>query len=194
MTRARSSAGAEPLPLYQRILGDDWHALPEPIRRMHRPHGNCWEAEGIATVERGSGLLSRLVGALIGFPGAGRDVPVNVAFALKPSGERWRRTFAGRSFESFQWAGAGRDTLLMERFGVLTFGLALVFDGRKLHLVVRSWTLLGIPLPLALAPGGQTYEFVEHGRFCFHVEIRHPLTGLIVRYAGWLELCNPASA
>lgn len=142
----------------------------------------------------GSGLLSRLVGALIGFPKAGWNVPVNVAFALKQSGELWRRTFAGRTFESFQWAGAEGNTLLMERFGALTFGLALVFDGRRLNLLVRNWKLLGIPLPPALAPGGQTYEFVEHSRFHFHVEIRHPLTGLIVRYAGWLELCNPASA
>lgn len=193
MTHARYSTGAEPLPLYQRILGDDWHALPEPIRLMHSPRGDRWEAEGIATVERGSGVLSRIVGALVGFPRAGRNVPVNVVFALKQSGELWRRTFAGRSFESFQWAGAGRNTLLMERFGALTFGLTLVFDGRKLNLVVRSWTLLGIPLPPVLLPGGQTYEFVEHGRFHFHVEISHPLTGLIVRYAGWLVLSDAAS-
>jgi hypothetical protein len=44
----------------------------------------------------------------------------------------------------------------------------------------------GIPLPRALAPRGDSYEFVEAGRFHFHVEIDHPFTGLIVRYRGWL--------
>ena len=29
-------------------------------------------------------------------------------------------------------------------------------------------------------------ESAEDGRFNFHVEISHPLTGLIVRYRGWL--------
>jgi hypothetical protein len=35
-------------------------------------------------------------------------------------------------------------------------------------------------------PVGDSYEFVEQGRFRFHVEIGHKLTGLIVRYRGWL--------
>jgi hypothetical protein len=195
MTGRSDKSFSHLLPLYQRVLGDVWNTLPEPIQAMHRPTGDKWAAEGIATVERGAGLLSRLVGALIGLPQAGQNVPVKVVFESKRSGESWRRTFAGRSFESFQWAGTGRARkLLMERFGVLTFGLELVFDGEKLHLIVRNWRLLGIPLPAALAPAGRTYEFVEHGRFRFHVEIVHPLTGLIVRYQGWLVAADQASA
>jgi len=45
---------------------------------------------------------------------------------------------------------------------------------------------LGLRLPRALAPTGNSYEFSEAGRFNFHVEIAHPMTGLIVRYQGWL--------
>jgi hypothetical protein len=52
--------------------------------------------------------------------------------------------------------------------------------------VVRRWSACGIPLPRALAPRGDSYEFVEAGRFHFHVEIATPITGLIVRYRGWL--------
>jgi len=55
-----------------------------------------------------------------------------------------------------------------------------------MRLVVRRWSLFGIPMPLALAPRGNSYEFAEGGRFHFHVEIRHPFTGLIVGYRGWL--------
>jgi hypothetical protein len=43
-----------------------------------------------------------------------------------------------------------------------------------------------VPLPRRLAPAGDAYEHAEDGRFNFHVEITHPLTGLIVRYRGWL--------
>jgi len=62
-----------------------------------------------------------------------------------------------------------------------------VLDGGRLRLVVRRWSLLGLSLPLGLAPGGEAWESAVDGRFRFHVEIRHPWTGLIVRYRGWLE-------
>jgi len=51
---------------------------------------------------------------------------------------------------------------------------------------MRRWSLFGLSLPLALAPRINAHEFAEAGRFRFHVEISHPLTGLIVRYRGWL--------
>ena len=33
-------------------------------------------------------------------------------------------------------------------------------------------------------------ESVNARKFCFDVEIAHPLTGLIVRYRGWLVAAN----
>jgi hypothetical protein len=112
---------------------------------------------------------------------------VKVSFHARDGQEIWRRSFAGKSFSSIQYEGRGRfDRLLCERFGPLTFGLALVVDGGRLRLVVRRWSFFGLPLPLALAPGGDSHEFADQGRFNFHVEIAHPLTGLIVRYRGWL--------
>jgi hypothetical protein len=106
-----------------------------------------------------------------------------------------RATFAGRSFTSFQSAGRGTSAhLLRERFGPLSFDLALVVEGTKLCLVVRRWSLWGLPLPLLLAPGGDSYETVIDDRFHFHVEIRHSLIGLIVGYCGWLEIRPRADA
>jgi hypothetical protein len=178
-----SLAGA---PLYHRLLGDAWVELPAPVRAMHDLNAEL-VAEGVATVERGNGLLARVVARLFGFPQVGDAVPLTVSFRVRAGREHWRRTFAGRSFTSVQEEGRGRcDRLLCERFGPLTFGIALVLDGRRMRLVVRRWSLLGIPLPRALAPGGNSYEFAEDGRFRFHVEIGHPWTGLIVGYRGWL--------
>jgi hypothetical protein len=102
--------------------------------------------------------------------------------------EHWRRSFGGKSFVSHQSAGLGRSArLLVERFGPFCFSLALTFDGSRLHLVTRRWSVIGIPLPLWLAPGGDSYEHVQDGRFRFHVEITQRWIGLIVRYRGWLE-------
>jgi hypothetical protein len=46
--------------------------------------------------------------------------------------------------------------------------------------------LFGLPLPRILAPRIAAHESAPDGRFHFHVEIAHPLTGLIVRYRGFL--------
>jgi uncharacterized protein DUF4166/saccharopine dehydrogenase-like protein len=179
------TADGERQPLYRRLLGAAWATLPAPLQVMHSL-GDRIVAEGRATVERGNGLLARLIAALFGFPRAGRDVPVRVDFERRGNAEIWRRTFAGRSFASAQSAGSGRsDHLIVERFGPFAFGLAVLADSR-LQLVLRRWSFLGLPLPLWLAPGGDAYEYAADGRFHFHVELAHPLTGLIVRYRGWL--------
>jgi hypothetical protein len=65
--------------------------------------------------------------------------------------------------------------------------MAPVWDGARLSLVLRRWSVFGVALPMWLCPGSQAHETVEDGRFAFDVAISHPMTGLIVRYKGWLE-------
>ena len=143
---------------------------------------------GRAEIDRGKGPLARIAAVLVGFPPAGKDVPVEVRFEPKNGGELWTRTFAGHAFSSVQEEGRGRfEGLLVERFGPIAFGLAVIVEDGRLRLVLRRWTALGIPLPLFLAPRSNAFEEEADGRFRFHVEIAHPLTGLIVRYRGWLE-------
>jgi hypothetical protein len=175
-------------PLYRRILGDAYATLPQPLQVMHELRSEL-TATGVASVERGNGLLARLAAAIVGFPPAGDDVPVKVTFRLKHGRELWQRDFAGQRFESTQEEGEGRNArLLCERFGPLNFAMALVIEGERMQLVMRHCSLCGVPLPLALAPRIDAYEYVEAGRFRFHVGISHPLTGSIVRYRGWLVL------
>src|SRR5258706_16006842 len=170
-------------PLYQRILGDVSESLPSSLIKMH----DCKKAEGLANVEVGKTLLARLMVKILGFPEAGRDVPVQVSFISNDGGELWQRTFAGKSFASFQMEGHDlSERLLSERFGPVTFVMALVVSPDKLSLVIRRWTIFGIPLPLFLAPLGNSFEYVAERLFCFQVAIRHPITGLIVYYQGWL--------
>ena len=174
---------SEQEPLYQRLLGSAWNSLPESLKRLH-----CSQrAEGRATVQAGRNLLALLVRKLFGFPESGRDILVQVSFQRKDGVERWIRTFSGTSFSSLQSEGQGlSEKLLNEQFRPFTLGFALVTEAGKLCLIVRRWSILGLPLPLSLAPRGNVFESDEEGRFCFHVEITHPITGLIVQYQGWL--------
>ena len=172
--------------LYASLLGRAWEELPAEIRDMHDLDGTKRVA-GRASVKRGRNPLARLAGWIMGFPQASEDVPVDVTFARAGEEETWTRTFGSSHFSSRQLAGRGRShRLLCERFGPLTFAMALVLEGDRLRLVLRRWSLLGLPLPLWLAPRSNAFETSEDGRFRFHVEISHPLSGPIVTYAGWL--------
>jgi hypothetical protein len=183
----RENTGS-PRAVYRRILGPAYDGLPVSLRDLHDLDERL-AATGSAVIERGEGLIARLIADAAGFPRPGRDVPVTVEFQRDGSGELWRRNFSGQIFTSRQEAGQGRfDRLLCERFGPLAFGMALVVDADRLRLVLRGWSLFGLPMPLWLAPSCEAYECEEDGRFRFFVELRHRLTGLIVRYQGWLEL------
>ena len=135
----------------------------------------------------GQPSLARLIAAVVGFPRASADTPVSVTFDCFDTAEVWTRKFGDAVFASRQFEGRGRsERLLCERFGPLTFAMALVLSGDRLSLVLRSWRLFGILLPMWIGPSVKAYETVEDGRFRFDVKIRHPLAGLIVGYRGWL--------
>lgn len=174
-------------PLYRRILGDAYDALPPRLRELHGTSARR-QWRGHARVAHGGGFLAKLVRAVVGFPKAGENVPVTVAFTPQGDAELWTRTFDGRSFSSLQYEGEGKDArLLVERFGAVSFSLALVREGGKLLLVPRRWSFLGVPMPHSLLPRGVSFEYEDNGRFHFDVEIAMPMVGRIVHYQGNLE-------
>jgi len=172
-------------PLYPQLLGSAFKRLPQALQALHGSDSKRkWT--GLAQVRKGHGLMASVLRTLIGFPGAG-SMPVSVTFTPENGGERWTRNFGGKIFNSLQTAGTGDDQyLLVERFGIAAFSLALMVENRRLCLVPRRWTLLNIPMPKALLPKGVSFETEENGKFHFDVEISAPLVGLIVAYKGSL--------
>jgi hypothetical protein len=180
-------------PLYTSLLGEARNRLPPAIRAMHEVDRSL-TAEGRARVTRGPRWLGRLVATIIGFPKAKADTSIRVQFDVSNKVETWTRRFGNKSFHSYQFAGRGRsDRLLCERFGPLTFAMALVVSPERLSLALRRWSVFGFPMPMSLCPRTESYESAEDGRFNFHVKISHPLTGLIIQYDGWLEPIKTAS-
>jgi Domain of unknown function (DUF4166)/Saccharopine dehydrogenase NADP binding domain len=173
-------------PLYRQILGSAFDALPPTVRQLHdSASSRHWS--GTAQIVRGKGLLARLIASIVGFPKSGNDIPVTVAFSPRDGGEIWTRTFARRSFSSFQTPGTNRDRhLLVERFGKMSFALALVIDNERLYFVPRGWSLLGVPMPDFLLPRGNSFEAEQNGQFQFDVTIEVPWVGLLVAYRGSL--------
>lgn len=180
----QNDAGA---PLYRKILGSAFYRLPSRVQELHDTAlPRRWT--GFAQVRRGPGLMAALVAALVGFPKAASRASVSVTFMPEGSAERWIRSFDGKSFSSLQSAGTGKNEhLLVERFGITSFAMALVVDTDRMFLVQRRWSVLGIPMPQFLLPIGSSFETVHEGQFCFDVQIALPLIGLIVAYQGSLD-------
>jgi hypothetical protein len=179
------------MPLYREILGSAFGALPPRLQELHGSNApRQWQ--GFAEVRRGRGVAAALIAALVGFPKTASRMPVTVTFSPKHGGENWVRSFDGTPFSSMQSAGTGKDRhLLVERFGMASFSLALVLDDDRLLLIPRRWSLLGLPMPRFLLPTGASFETERDGQFCFDVKISMPLIGLIVAYRGSLRPSAP---
>jgi hypothetical protein len=170
-------------PLFSRAV--DLTSLPPALCDLHTVlDRRIWT--GQAEVQRGRGILSRLVAGLMRFPPASADTPVTVTMDRQGETELWTRQFAARRFRSRLSPPADGNGLI-ERFGPLSFRIALAADATGLAYPVTQGWCLGLPIPRWLLPVSTTRETVDdQGRACFDVALSHPLTGLIVRYRGWL--------
>lgn len=170
-------------PLFAVLLGPAFDALPGPVRALHVAQGGRRYA-GSVEVERGPGLLSRLVAFATHLPPAGSG-PLCVEIEASPQQERWTRFIGGRAMPSRLW----RDgDVLCERLGLATFGFRLeVVDGAIAWRVVRVQAL-GVSLPARWFAGVGARESADGERYAFDVWASLPLAGLLVHYSGWLDV------
>ena len=171
------------LPLYARVMGKRFDALPPRIRAVHgilRDGG----ASGSATVAGAENAIAAMIARIVGFPPSG-TYPLHVHFTECDGVERWVRDFGGKRFES-QLRQYG--PWLVERFGPLRFGFDLISDRNGLTMEMRRWWLGPLRLPLMWAPRSRAREWEEAGSFHFDVPIALPLIGTLVHYRGWLTI------
>jgi hypothetical protein len=171
-------------PLFRRLLGADFDALPAPIRFIHggaprrRFAGRC-------RVERGTSVLSRILGVLASLPAAGADVSLHVTVEAGHSRETWKREFDGKALRS---RFGERDGLLEESMGALGLRYRLAAHARGIDWRPAAVRWLGVPLPLPWFREVRAGETVDpHGVYAFDVNVALPLAGLLVRYRGTLH-------
>lgn len=120
-----------PVSGFEMALGKDgFDALPAALQNFHKASGpSVWA--GVADIESGRSLSSKVLGMLFGFPRAGRNIPltVNIDRTTSSDGsatERWTRMFAGAKMSSvLEYSSSGRVT---EAFAPFTFTLPLTAD------------------------------------------------------------------
>lgn len=171
-----------PPPLYRRVMGERFAALPDAVRAVHSVHADGGAAGG-GRVARGTNPVARLIARVMRFPPSGTHA-LHVAFAERNGVESWTRDFGGHRFSSRLHERRG---LLVERFGLLAFGFALESTQEGLAMLMRRWTCFSIPMPLALGPRITAREWQEGPHFRFDVRIGLPLFGDVIHYAGALS-------
>jgi Domain of unknown function (DUF4166) len=169
--------------LYQSVLSVRFDALPAAVRELHS-HEASVIYRGRGSVERGNGLLSRLVGALMRFPPATPDTAMSVEFDIRDGVETWTREFAGHRFSSKL---SQNGIWLQESFGLVGIRFILETGPSGLEMIPVRWAVLGIPLPKWMWPQVIARECEADGRFQYFVESAMPLAGFVVRYQGWLN-------
>ncbi|MEZ2223294.1 DUF4166 domain-containing protein [Rhizobium sp. RCC_161_2] len=174
--------------LFERVLGENFAALPSAIRRVHDSRISK-RLEGRATVTRGDGIVAKLIGMAFGFPGSGDDIPTTVTIERRGDKETWTRQFGSAAFRSYLSPAPGnRPGGVTERFGLLSFDIDLGERLGRLYYPVVKGRIGPIPLPRFLTPRSDTVEQLglEDGRFHFSVNIDLPFFGHLVSYSGWL--------
>lgn len=167
-------------------------AMPGMVAALHADQPRTC-GRGIARVERGRGLVARLLALIIGFPPTALAMPLDIEISRSPGEERWTRRFAGQGCSSRM---TRRDNRVVEHFGPLAFAFDLEPIARGHRVVLRRWWCgprsLSLPLPLGLAPRIAASETDGNGRFGFDVRIALPLFGLLIAYRGSLLLVAEA--
>lgn len=181
-----STSTEQSVPLFERVLGPAWPALPRTVRDVHAGADAAMFA-GHAQVERGRNVIPRFLAGLFGFPEAGTDIPLRVVMRRTRAGETWARAFDRASFRSYLSKRGGADGVVTERFGALSFDIALSVEKGALIYTVLRGRAFGVPMPTFLLPGNETREYEQDGAFHFDVSLSAPMgLGLMVRYRGAL--------
>jgi len=175
--------------LFPILLGSRWDALPAPIRALHGDDAHI-DARGRVEVRGDTRWLPRRLRRMLRMPEPVADAPLRVEIRRDGSVETWTRYFPDACLESHlspspRWPGVFAERLGGAR---LTFGFA-VEDG-QLRWVTRDVRFLAMPLPLRWFDGIDARCSERDGRYRFDIAVRLPLVGLLVAYAGWLEIAN----
>ena len=186
-----------PTSLMQQALGQDWDALPAPLRRHYQfaSHTTVGTLD-VAYPRWMQPLLTglRQIGALV--HRRGERLPTQVAKRMDNDGltQRWHRDIRFADGQSIvfrsHWRYAGSNRLVEYVNPLLGLCMAVSVENGCLHYRGQHFELklgtLRLPLPEWLLLGHT--EIVEKPlddeRFIMNFHIRHPLFGETFRYGG----------
>jgi len=175
-----------PTALFPGLLGNDaWHALPAAVHAMHGD-APILHANGIADVAGACHFPAHCLRLLLGLPAPGPQQALALTIERHGTREIWTRRFTDRRMQS-TLDRRPDSPLLYERLGPATLGFVLHRDGDTIDWQLSSLHVFGVPMPRALRGKVLSRSGVRDGRYHFSVDVRLPVLGQLIAYAGWLE-------
>ena len=167
-------------------MGNKVQNLPSVVRDVHHlSNKRLWT--GVANIDVGKTPWAWMIRKLVGFPNAGNRVPIIFRREVLDDQEVWYRTFGRKTMITRFSTGQGRESrLIIERFGLLGVGTAMVERGGMLHVVPRTWNFLKLPMPNIFLPVASIVAAEKTGRYHFKLNVRVPWLGHVVTYSGHL--------
>jgi saccharopine dehydrogenase-like NADP-dependent oxidoreductase len=186
--RTQTREISAPAPLFRRLLGDAYDALPPVIRQAHEVHG-VLVLEGKADAASPDHVLGAWIARLFRLPRSGSNMPVRVEMRSEDDGsETWMRIYPGVTMRSNLRNADSATHQVTEVIGPLSIRLQWNPNERGLQLQTIRARMFGCPLPDFLRPRSHASETVDDdGQFHFDVPITLPLIGTIVHYTGSLK-------
>jgi hypothetical protein len=173
-------------PLFRQTLGRLFHLLPRPVKDQHGAL-DILLSRGRCDIERGKAWTARAVGWLFKFPPAGRDLPTLVTVIAGHGRELWHRDFGGRGiFTVLEPARKNGAPVIVERFGIVSFDLAVAEAEDGISLTVVGMRALGLAVPSWLWPRLRAVERGEAQRFHFDIDIDLSWGAKLIHYRGWV--------
>ncbi|MEO8673286.1 MAG: DUF4166 domain-containing protein [Tahibacter sp.] len=177
-------------------FGAHFSALHPRLQELHRVGG---QLRGTVRIDIGKGIagwIGRRLARRLGIPQNTRDCGFTVTISHHDGELHWSREFAGgsRMHSVFRPIGHWPDGYWIERSGPFELRLGVdVIDGGW-YWRLRAARLAGLPLPLAFLPTTRAHKRIRNDRYCFLVELSLPLLGMILSYAGDLDLVDSGVA
>lgn len=134
-------------------------------------------------MERGTGLLARLIARVAGLPSSGSDVAIEVEIERHGARETWTRRFGELEMRSVLEAS---HRYLEERLRGVRLCFELSADSGRIAWHLRRARFLFVPLPRSWFSGCTAYEAADGTRYRFDASAQLRGIGLVVRYRGWM--------
>jgi hypothetical protein len=173
--------------LYPRLLGEQWSALPEVLRRAHAPGGV--RLQGTFRIKRplrrGAGLLGRF----LRLPPPAESAPVLLEIIPEDEQEIWRRVINGATLNTQQWCDPSgflveRVSGIRLKFRVFREGDSIVYEQVGGARLFFPW----LPLPGFLSPRIVATETAISARQV-EVKVRVMFLGsLLIAYTGTIDI------
>ncbi|RYX96568.1 MAG: DUF4166 domain-containing protein [Comamonadaceae bacterium] len=185
--------------LFERVLGNDYARLAEPVRRFHRLAGrhvlHGWVETGAPST-----FPARVLAWCLGTPRRATSGVLKFELDVRPDTESWTRVFPApaQTMRSRMTQDGG---FIVEKLGAATLWFALAEDCGRLDMRLARMRFAGLPCPGWLLPRVIATESAasdasgadDAGNLHFQIEAALPLAGVVASYRGHLVIPSQAT-